>query len=206
MLRKILQAERDQVADYARVNDAITSAETEIAALKKRNFGPDEMRIAIVTIRDRAILTIRDVRKNMARRADEAKNVQVSLTDDFVRQRLRFAKDDVAEADLRACLFATLERTPTYSLLDHLRKAIEAEDVARAESIRFEFQSRDDRHEYAATFGMILAKLAPLDPAEMRKRLANIRNAAEMADARITDLFAGTRGSIAALKPASRGP
>lgn len=76
MLRKILQPERDQVADYARVNDAITSAETEIAALKKRNFGPDEMRIAIVTIRDRAILTIRDVRKIMARRADEAKNLQ----------------------------------------------------------------------------------------------------------------------------------
>jgi hypothetical protein len=201
MLRKILQAERDQVADYARVNAAITSAETKIAALKTRNFGPDEMRIAIVTIRDRAILTIRDVRKNMARRADEAGNLQESLTDDFVRQRLRFAKDDVTDADLRASLFATLERTPTYSLLDHLRKAIEAEDVARAESIRFEFQSRDDRHEYAATFGKILAKLAPLDRAEMRKRLANIRNAAEMADARITDLFAGTRGSIAALKP-----
>jgi len=86
MLRKILQAERDQVADYARVNDAITSAETEIAALKKRNFGPDEMRIAIVTIRDRAILTIRDVRKNMARRADEALPVLRSCR--LVRVRL----------------------------------------------------------------------------------------------------------------------
>ena len=85
---QLLQAERDQKADHARVKDTIKNAETGIAALKKQKLGHNEMRTAIVTIRDRAILAVRDVRKNMAKRAVEAKNQLELLTDDFFRQRL----------------------------------------------------------------------------------------------------------------------
>jgi hypothetical protein len=40
---KILQAERDQKADEARIDDAITKAESEIAALERRQLGPEEL-------------------------------------------------------------------------------------------------------------------------------------------------------------------
>ena len=63
--RTILQAERDQKADEARIDVAITKAESEIAALEQRHLGPKELQRAIITIRDQAILAIRDVRKNM---------------------------------------------------------------------------------------------------------------------------------------------
>ena len=52
-----------------------------------RTRGPEELQKAIITIRDRAILTIRDVRKNMLRRTIAAKNMQESVGDDLLRQR-----------------------------------------------------------------------------------------------------------------------
>jgi hypothetical protein len=188
-LNRILQAERAQKADEARIDHAITKAESEIAALEQRNLGPEELQRAIITIRDRAILTIRDVRRNMVQRAIAANNMQGSVDDDFLRRRSRFAEDDLADANLRTRFFALLERTPTFALVQHLRDAIEVGNVACAESIRLEFQCREDRREYAASFKMILEKIALQDPVEMRKRLASIRNAAEKIDARITDLL-----------------
>jgi hypothetical protein len=150
---------------------------------------------AIITIRDQAILTIRDVRKNMVKRAIAAKTMQGSVDDDFRRRRSRFAEDDLVDASLRTRCFEVLERTPTFELIHHLLKAIEVGNTACAESIRFEFQCRDDRHKYTASFEMIWAKIALHDPVEMRKRLANIRNAAEKVGARITDLLKRAQSS-----------
>jgi hypothetical protein len=114
--------------------------------------------------------------------------MQESLTKSL-RQRSRFDIDTVADAHLRARFFATLERTPTFELLGRFLDATKIGDLARAESIRFEFQSRDDSHEYEVTSAAIIAKLTRSDPTNMAKRLANICRAAEMADARITNLF-----------------
>jgi hypothetical protein len=192
--RKILHAERDQKADEARIDDAITKAESDIAALKQRYLGPKELQRAIISVRDLAILTIRDVRKNMAKRTIAANNMQRSV-DDILRRRSRFAEDDLVDTSLRTRFFEVLERTPTFGLIYHLRDAIEVGNIACAESIRFEFQCREDRHEYTASFEMILAKIALHDPVEMRKRIANIRNAAEKIDARLADLLKRTQPS-----------
>jgi hypothetical protein len=194
-LNRILQAERAQKADEARIDHAITKAESEIAALEQRHLGPKELQRAIITIRDQAILAIRDVRKNMVKRTTAAKTMEESVDDDFLRRRSRFAEGDLVDASLRTRFFEVLERTPTFELIYHLRDAIEVGNIACAESIRFEFQCREDRREYMASFEMILAKIALHDPVEMRKRLANIRNAAEKVDARITDLLKRAQSS-----------
>jgi hypothetical protein len=192
---RILQAERAQKADEARIDVAITKAESEIAALEQRHLGPKELQRAIISVRDLAILTTRDVRKNVVKRTTAAKTMQESVDDDFLRRRSRFAEDDLVDASLRTRFFEVLERTPTFELIYHLRDAIEVGNIACAESIRFEFQCREDRREYMASFEMILAKIALHDPVEMRKRLANIRNAAEKVDARITDLLKRAQSS-----------
>jgi hypothetical protein len=195
LLRRILQVERDQKADEARIDDAITKAESEIAALNQRHLAPEEMQRARITIRDRTVLIVRDVRKNMQHRDIVAKNMQETLSDDFLRQHSRFAKDDIEDTNLRTRFFEILESTPTYTLIYYLQDAIKVGNIACAESIQFEFKCREDRHEYAATFEATVANLSLCDPVEMRKRLANIRNAAEKVDVRITNLLQRVRSS-----------
>jgi hypothetical protein len=185
---RILQLERDQKADGTRIDYAIAQAQREIVALP-RHVGGQELQRSINAIRDRIILTVRDVRKNMARRTIAAKNMQAIVDDSFLRRSSRFATDDRTDEKLRTRFFELLARTPTYSLLQHLMDAIDAGNSACAENIRFEFQCREDRQQYAATFHMILDKHAFRDPVEMRRRIANIRKVADDADARITDLL-----------------
>ncbi len=180
MLAKVLEIERHQVADYARVDYAITKGEDEIAALEELWLGPNELRRETSVVRDRTVLAVREVRNNMAKRAITAKNMQGSLVESL-RQRSRFAVADTVDASLRARCFASLKCIPTLTLICHFIDAIKAGDFARAESVRFEFQTREDRHEYVVTSSAIFAQFAPSDPADILKCLAEICRAAEMA-------------------------
>src|SRR2546422_2638997 len=150
MLPKVLEIERHQLADYARVDYAITKGEDEVAALEELCLGPNELRREASVVRDRTVLAVREVRNNMAKRAITAKNMQGSLVESL-RQRSRFAVVDTVDASLRARCFASLECIPTLTLICHFIDAIKAGDFARAESVRFEFLTREDRHEYVVT-------------------------------------------------------
>src|SRR6266487_6924226 len=103
MLPKVLEIERHQLADYTRVDYAITKGEDEIAALKNLWFGPNGLRRETSVVRDRTVLAVREVRNNMAKRAITAKNMQGSLVESL-RQRSRFAVVDTIDASLRALL------------------------------------------------------------------------------------------------------
>jgi hypothetical protein len=96
MLAKVLEIERHQVADYARVDYAITKGEDEIAALEELWLGPNELRRETSVVRDRTVLAVREVRNNMAKRAITAKSMQGSLVESL-RQRSRFAVADTRE-------------------------------------------------------------------------------------------------------------
>src|SRR6266550_3149785 len=76
MLPKVLEIERRQLADYARVDYAITKGEDEVAALEELCLGPNELRRETSVVRDRTVLTVREVCNNMAKRAITAKNMQ----------------------------------------------------------------------------------------------------------------------------------
>ena len=93
MLSKALEIERRQLADYARVDYAITKGEDEIAALEELCLGPNELRRETSVVRDRTVLAVREVRKNMAKRAIAAKNMRGPLVESL-RQRSRFAVAD----------------------------------------------------------------------------------------------------------------
>ncbi|HMF25967.1 MAG TPA: hypothetical protein VKG24_28110 [Pseudolabrys sp.] len=207
MLPKVLEIERRQLADYARVDYAITKGEDEIAALEELWLGPNKLRRETSVVRDRTVLAVREVRNNMAKRAITAKNMQGSLVESL-RQRSRFAVVDSVDASLRARCFASLECIPTLTLICHFIDAIKAGDFARAESIHFEFLTRKDRHEYVVTSRAIFAQFAPSEPADILKRIAKICRAAEMADARVVDLFRRCDPIFVfhRVKPADRGP
>src|SRR5271165_6803739 len=76
MLRDAIEAERaerEQDADCARIDAAIELAKKDIRALKSRQLDPEEMREKWSAIRDQTIFVIRDVRRNIVKRASEAK-------------------------------------------------------------------------------------------------------------------------------------
>jgi len=135
MLPKVLEIERHQLADYARVDYAITKGEDDVAALEELCLGPNELRREASVVRDRTVLAVREVRNNMAKRAITAKSMQGPLVESL-RQRSRFAVVDTVDASLRARCFASLECVPTLTLICHFIDAIKAGDLARAESDR----------------------------------------------------------------------
>ena len=186
---KILQTEQDQNADAARIDDCVTGAEKAIIRLEKRQLGFEELHKSIVSIRDTAVLSIRDVRKNMQQRAGKTVQMQNWLRA-YLRKCSRFAEDDEEDAHFRARLLELLARAETSALPDHLREASEAGDMAGVELIRFEFGTREDRHAFMASFEAITGQIRHHDPVEMHQRLANICKAIKNADARIADLIA----------------
>jgi hypothetical protein len=206
LYKTILQTEREQMADAARIDDAVTNAENDIARLERRRLARRELHDMVIAVRDRTILIIRDVRKNMETRAFAAQRMQACLNGEFLRLRSRFAAADLADRNLRSQLMERLERTPTSALTDRLRDAAQAGNAACAELIRFEFRCGDDRREFMARFEAVAAKLASNDPVEMRRRIAGIRKAIERADARVTGLRERVRLACAAEEGAAPPP
>jgi hypothetical protein len=178
---KILQAERDQDADCARIDAAIGLAEQEIAALESRQLDPDGRRKKWCAIRDQTILAIRDVRHHIVRRATEARETEVWMIEKWLRER--------AEGRTMHEFSATLQDIPTKGLLDYLRYLIQIGDQARVQCIYIAFNARDDHHPYKVTFDRMFAQFALAECGDLGERLARICRLSENADARVADLF-----------------
>src|SRR5258707_9352270 len=103
MLPKVLEIERHQLADYARVDYAITKGEDEVAALEALWLGRNELQKDTSVVRDRTVLAVHEVCKHMAKRPITAKNMQGSLVESL-RQRSRFAVADAFPAKFTPAL------------------------------------------------------------------------------------------------------
>ena len=85
MLKDSLQAEREQeAADCARIDAAVRFAETAIAALT----GSDEAHKRRCELRDRTILTVADVRRNIIRRAKQVQEMRREMIEAFFNGRV----------------------------------------------------------------------------------------------------------------------
>ena len=182
MLKDIIEAERDQNADCARIGAAIHLGEQDIAALESRQLDSDEARKRWCAIRDRTILAIRDVRRNVIKRANEAKETERWMIEKFFREK--------ANGNPLHEFSVTLQDIPTKGLLDYLCYLIRVGDPARVQCVRVAFKARLDHHRYNVTFDRMLAGFAFAESGDMGERLARICRSAEKADARVVDLFA----------------
>jgi hypothetical protein len=124
LFERIIKAERDQKADQARIDAAIAKAEQQIAVLVRRPITREQLHKAIIAVRDRTVLAICNVRRNMQTRTVEAKNIEESLSDEFLRQKSTFAEDEVEDVRLRMRFFKLMECTPTFTLIVYLRDAL----------------------------------------------------------------------------------
>ena len=182
MLQDIIEAERDQNADCARIGAAIHLAEQDIAALESRQLDSDEARKGWCAIRDRTILAIRDVRRNVIKRANKAKETETWMIEKFFREN--------ANVNPLNEFSVTLQDIPTKGLLDYVGYLIRVGDPPRVQCIRVVFKARVDHHLYNITFDRMLAGFALAESGDIGKRLARICLSAEKADARVADLFA----------------
>jgi hypothetical protein len=185
MLKDVIEAERaerDQDADCARIDAAINLAEQDIAALESRQLDSEEARQGWFAIRDRTILAIRDVRRDVIKRANEARETETWMIEKFFREK--------ANGNPLHEFSVTLQDIPTKGLLDYLCYLIRVNDPARVQCIRIVFKARLDHHRYIVTFNRILAGFAFAESGDMGERLARICRSADKADARVADLFA----------------
>jgi hypothetical protein len=190
MLKNIIEAERDQDADCTRIGAVVRLAEQDIAVLKCGQLNPNEARKKWSAIRDQTILAVRDIRLNVVKRADEAKETHREIIEAFFRDRGAHPEDNKSRP--RPEYSAILQEIPTKGLLDHLRYLIQVGDFVRAQSVRAAFELRKDRYRYALAFEKILAQLAFAESGDLDERLARISRSADEMDAKITDLFCAT--------------
>jgi hypothetical protein len=177
------RAERDQDADFARIDAAIDSAEKNIAALGSQQPDPDKAYKKWSVVRDETILAIQNVRHNMVRRANEAKATETWLVVKFLRE----AHDDMVIREFTS----HLQEVPTENLVDYLRYLIQIGDVARIQSLAEVFAMRNDHQRYSSAFGKMLTEFTLSRSGSIGKRIPRIYLLAEKGDARVVDVFCG---------------
>jgi hypothetical protein len=188
MLRDAIEAERaerDQDADCARIDAAIELAKKDIAALESRELDPADRQKQWVEIRDQTILVIRDVHRNIVRRADQAKETTRWMID-------RLWRDD-GDARVIREFSVQLQEVPTRALLDYLRYLIQVDDLTRIQSVRTVFVLRVDHQRHRASFERMLAQFALAKCGDLGERLVRICRSAEKTDAIVADLFCASR-------------
>ena len=190
------QAERDQDADCARIDAATAQAEREITALEDQRLEPHEMRREWSAIRDRTILAVRDVRRDIAKRARDAKETEIWIVEKLLRQE--------SDGRIQQEFSATLREVPTKALLDYLRYLIQVGDLARIQSVCGVFAARDDRQRYKVAFDSMVSQFAFAESGALGERVVRIRRSAEKLDERVAALFCShsDQRSLAPAQPA----
>lgn len=178
---EVERAEQDQDDDSARINAAIDAAEKAIAALVARQPDPDETRKEWSSIRDQTILAIRNVRHNVIKRANYAKQTERWMVEKWLRE--------VNDGRILREFAADLQKVPTRGLLDYLRYLIQFCDLARIQSINAVFAARADNQRYKAAFDKILGQFTLSQCGIIGARIAKIYDLAEIVDVKIAYLF-----------------
>jgi hypothetical protein len=177
MLKDAVQAERDQEADCARIDAAVSLAETALAGLASS----DEAHKRRCELRDGTILSIADVRRNIIRRAKQAEETRREMIETFFHNRV--PSQSIIE------YAAMLRDVPTSALVHHLRYLIRFGELDRVEGVFHAFKNRADRHFYIEAFDEIAAQCALTDSGDKLMSLARICRLADETDTKLTDLW-----------------
>ena len=177
MLNDVIQAERDQEADCARIDALVHLAERDMSRARYHQ----EISKHWSAIRDRTVLTVRDVRRNIVQRADEAKQTLKEMTEAFFRENSIKAPVDYS---------AAVQDIPTRGLLYHLQYLIRTGELQRVQGIRDAFEKRSDRHPYVSVFEEVVTQcVLSGSEGESGRRLARICRLAKETDAKLIDLW-----------------
>ena len=193
---EVERAERHQEAGSARINAAVEAAEKAITTLATRQLDPTEIRNEWSAIRDRTILDIRDVRHNIIKRANAAKETERWMVEKWVRE--------ANDAKIVHEFTADLQKVPTRNLVDYLRYLIQVGDLARIQSVNAAFAARADNRPYKASFDKMLGRFTLSQCGTIGACIAKICDLAEGVDLKITHLFSAHYFSKQSYLPVSQ--
>jgi hypothetical protein len=133
-------------------------------------------------LRDRTILSVADVRRNVILRAKQAKETRRGIIEALFHARVP-SQGTIEYA-------AMLHDVSTSALVHHLRYLIRSGELDRVEGVYHDFENRADRHLYIEAFDEIAAQCALADSGdELRRRLVRICKLAHEIDAKLTNLW-----------------
>lgn len=164
-------------------NDRIAKLDPGLTAEARRQYAQD--------IRDDVLKQISATRDDMGKRRQVARDALPRYSQEAIRRKAKFAEDPALDAQLRMGTFETLKRTATPQLIAHLKDAIEEKSVARAEAIRLEFQSRDDRNDYSLQFSALFGAVIDPEAKAMEADLTQIDGLAAHAETLIHEFARG---------------
>jgi hypothetical protein len=188
-LKQLEALEREQETDSKDVESAVAKAQQQIAAINREHLRAEVVREQERGIREAASAELAARRAKMLERAELAKAGQHQVSREALLRRARFSEDPAADAAIRSARFMTLSKTPTVALLAYLEDAIAAGDVAGAEVVRVEFQSRTDKElELNRRFASLFDRVKVPGADEAATRVRRTIGLAEMANEKLAEL------------------
>jgi hypothetical protein len=192
----LTKAEAEQEAELTALNSAIAMAEADLRKIS------DDLKPEVAAERRAAILKAAQTASQarleaMDKRAEQVIPLARKLTPEALRRTARFDPNPATDAAMRTNTIATLARTPTPALLEHLQDAIETRNMALGEHVRLEYQSRPTSERSVALskqFEQAMAQLDGLRSGELQaasSSLRRIRGVPELARNRLAELITG---------------
>lgn len=184
-----------------KIQAALNAGNAKIATLDP-GLKPEVRADRIRAIRNETLGAIGETHADMTKRGASAREGLPHWSQDAVRRRAKFADDPATDAQQRIAIAATLARTSTPELTLHLADAIREKNVAKAEAVRVEFNSRsvdaERRMEFARAFAAVVDPVAK----NMEKDLGLIDGLAAHAETLILEFARGRSDPVARMSTA----
>lgn len=171
-----------QMSALRKVEAAIASGKARIAAVDP-DLRPEARQARIAAIRAEVAAGLEAVAGEMRNRRKAAEEGLGVWSQAAVRRRAKFSDDDpTADAMQKLAFFETVKRTPTGELVTHLKDAVSARSLARAEALRLEFQGRPDAEKFTRAFGAIFDQAVDPKAQALEKEFGEIIGVADLGD------------------------
>lgn len=191
----------DQENALAVVTRAVDVALQKVATVDP-NLKPEIVADRVAEVRREAVDSLNEVRREMARRADEAEALARHHTPQAERRKARFNADPALNASMTIATFARLARVPTAELIEHLADAVDAHDLATAEAVRLEFYNRSDAASIRETFESIFKRIPTVGADDAAKAVSRVKGLQGLADEKLSALARGVGDPVARLAAA----
>jgi hypothetical protein len=184
-----------QKSSLAKVQSILAAGNAKIQALDS-GLKTDVRQERIAAIRQGVLAEIGATRTEMQKLQASATEGLPHWSQDAARRRAKFAEDPTADAQQRLATMETLKRVSTPALLNHLEDAIRSKNVAHAECVRLEFESREVAPERRAEFHRSFRAVVDPQAQAMESELSQIAGLASHAETLIHEFARGQSNPI----------
>ena len=190
-----------QEEDFASLNKLIADVDKRIADLDQQ-LRDEVLRERAQEIRSEGAKLLDPVLRAMNKRAATAEQMARTFTREAELRRARFHKEDGVNATMTLAAFARLQRTSTPELVEHMKDAATANDLALAEAVRLEFASRQDTSEFREGYAAAFAKVQTPHADQVKATVGKVASLAALGRERFNYATTGRSDPVARMAAA----